>query len=54
MQFLLTTRDPYNANYCTPDGQVIYKVVSPFQIRNRKATIDKVVPSPTGAEGEAT
>ncbi|TEB27947.1 hypothetical protein FA13DRAFT_1755962 [Coprinellus micaceus] len=50
MQFLLTTRDPYNANYCTPEGQVIYKVVSPFQFRNRKATIDKVAPSPTGAE----
>ncbi|KAJ3529186.1 hypothetical protein NMY22_g9105 [Coprinellus aureogranulatus] len=45
MQLVLTTRDPYNANYCTPEGQVIYKVVSPFQLVNRKATIDKVVPS---------
>ncbi|TEB19959.1 hypothetical protein FA13DRAFT_1645677 [Coprinellus micaceus] len=46
MQLILTTRDPYNASYCTPEGQVIYRVVSPFQLlHRRRATIDKVVPT---------
>lgn len=51
MQFVLTTRDPYNANYCTPEGQVIYKVVGPYHLlQRRRATIEKVVP--TDSEGE--
>ncbi|KAJ3520941.1 hypothetical protein NMY22_g12524 [Coprinellus aureogranulatus] len=46
MQLILTTRDPYNANYCTEEGQVIYQVVSPFKLfQTRKATIDKVIPT---------
>ncbi|KAJ3520937.1 hypothetical protein NMY22_g12523 [Coprinellus aureogranulatus] len=46
MQLILTTRDPYNANYCTPEGQVMYKVVSPNHLlHRRRATVDKVVPS---------
>jgi hypothetical protein len=46
MQLILTTRDPYNASYCTPEGQVIYKVVSPFQLlHRRRATVDKIVPT---------
>ena len=55
MQLILTTRDPYNGSYCTPEGQVIYRVVSPFQLfHRRRATIDKVVPADLSSytEGE--
>ncbi|EAU80774.1 hypothetical protein CC1G_04884 [Coprinopsis cinerea okayama7 len=54
MLLTLTTNDPYHANYCTEEGQVIYKVESPFKLVGRKATIDKIVPNdtPEGAQGE--
>ncbi|KAF6752884.1 hypothetical protein DFP72DRAFT_1070067 [Ephemerocybe angulata] len=45
MRFYLTTRDPYDTNYCTEEGQVIYKAVSPYKLINRKASIYKIVPS---------
>ncbi|KAH6899147.1 hypothetical protein BKA70DRAFT_1569572 [Coprinopsis sp. MPI-PUGE-AT-0042] len=45
MLLYLTTGEPWNANYCTEDGQVIYKVVSPFKWVGRRATIDKVIPN---------
>ncbi|KAH6899156.1 hypothetical protein BKA70DRAFT_383064 [Coprinopsis sp. MPI-PUGE-AT-0042] len=41
----VTTGDPYNSNFCTEDGQVVYRAVSPFQLVGRRATIDKVVPN---------
>lgn len=44
MKHILTTRDPYDSNYCTEDGQVLYRVACPYKFVNRRATIDKVVP----------
>ncbi|KAH6899150.1 hypothetical protein BKA70DRAFT_1314519, partial [Coprinopsis sp. MPI-PUGE-AT-0042] len=37
--------NPYNSNYCTEDGQVIYKVDSPFKLVGRTATVSKIVPN---------
>lgn len=46
MEFILTTGDPCNANYCLTSGdvtQVIYRTHSPFRFKNPVATIEKIV-----------
>lgn len=45
MILYVTTGDPYNSNFCMEDDQVIYRVVSPYKLVGRIATIDKVVPN---------
>ncbi|KAH6907025.1 hypothetical protein BKA70DRAFT_1401298 [Coprinopsis sp. MPI-PUGE-AT-0042] len=41
----LSTATAFDTNYCTEDGQIIYKVDSPFKLVGRRATIDKIVPN---------
>ncbi|TFK24618.1 hypothetical protein FA15DRAFT_687387 [Coprinopsis marcescibilis] len=45
MRLVLTTSRPWHTNYCTEEGQVIYKVDSPWKLVNRSATIDKIMPN---------
>ncbi|KAH6907026.1 hypothetical protein BKA70DRAFT_1286041 [Coprinopsis sp. MPI-PUGE-AT-0042] len=45
MLLIIASGNPYNSNYCTEDGQVIYKVDSPFKLVGRTATISKKEPT---------
>lgn len=42
MELVLTDPHPCHANFCTRDGQVIYKVSCPFGVVDRTITIDKI------------
>jgi len=44
MRLILST-DPWNANYCTEGGQVIYKVESGPGLINRNMNISRVLPA---------
>ncbi|KAG2021258.1 hypothetical protein CC2G_006512 [Coprinopsis cinerea AmutBmut pab1-1] len=47
LKFVLSTSTPWNTNYCTEDGQVIYKVESNFTLKlfHRSSTIYKIIPN---------
>ncbi|KAH6899152.1 hypothetical protein BKA70DRAFT_1314524 [Coprinopsis sp. MPI-PUGE-AT-0042] len=45
MLLIIASGNPYNSNYCTEDGQVFYKVDSPFKLVGRTATISKKEPT---------
>jgi len=56
MLLVLSTKTPWNANYCNEDGQIIYKVESPGLI-TRTIKISRVLPpvepGPDAEVGEA-
>ncbi|TFK20099.1 hypothetical protein FA15DRAFT_682689 [Coprinopsis marcescibilis] len=52
MRLILSTSKPWHTNYCTEEGQVLYKVDSPWKLVNRTATIDKIVPNSTDSASE--
>jgi len=56
MLLVLSTKTPWNANYCNEDGQIIYKVESPGLI-TRTIKISRVLPpvepEPDAEVGEA-
>lgn len=48
LSLYLSACTAFDSSYCTEDGQVIYKVDSPFKLVGRRATIDKVLPQAGG------
>ncbi|TFK24650.1 hypothetical protein FA15DRAFT_687403 [Coprinopsis marcescibilis] len=45
MLYILSKDEPWNATYCTPEGQAMYKATSPAKLTGRKAYIDKIIPN---------
>jgi hypothetical protein len=45
MLLVIASGNPYNSNYCTEDGQVIYKADAPFKLVGRTAVVSKIIPN---------
>ncbi|KAL0948106.1 hypothetical protein HGRIS_010724 [Hohenbuehelia grisea] len=45
MKLLLSNSTPTNASYTLESGQIIYRVTTPFKLKNSLSTIERVVPN---------